>query len=64
MVSNKSFNMDNDEKLNDDSSSKKYLKSIEEVMAEIKERSEALKKLYENLKKKLEVDLKNNKTNP
>ena len=39
-------------------------KSIEEVMAEIKERSEALKKLYENLKKKLEVDLKNNKTNP
>lgn len=64
MVSNKSFNMDNDEKLNDDSSSKKYLKSIEEVMAEIKERSEALKKLYENLKKKLEDDLKNNKTNP
>ena len=53
-----------DEKLNDDLLSRKYPKSMEEIMAEIKERSEALKKLHEKLRKQLEDDLKNNKTNP
>jgi hypothetical protein len=59
MVSVKSFiKMDTSKNLEGDSANKRNLKSMEEIMAEIKERSEALKKLHEMLRKKAEDDLK------
>ncbi len=62
MEEDNSIRKENDKELNDDSSLDENPKNVDDVIARIKAKSEALKKLLNELKK-YEGDLKDNKKN-